>query len=72
MEQDALWAMRERVAYEDWKRKQGTPSLAKAHTKPSGIGVQIDAMIQRLKDDGHSPESIARVLRLRADKLETP
>lgn len=46
--------------------------IGNVHTKPSGLGVQIDAMIQRLKDDGHSPANIARVMRLRADKLEKP
>jgi len=44
--------------------------LGKAHTKPSGLGTQIDAMIQRLIEDGHSRVNIVRVMRLRADKME--
>jgi hypothetical protein len=39
--------------------------------RPSGLGVQVDAMIENLKADGHSPENIARVLRLRAARLDS-
>jgi hypothetical protein len=55
---------------QDRRARDDYGSFGKAHTKPSGLGVQIDAMIQRLIDDGHSPTNIARVMRLRADKLE--
>lgn len=64
----------QRDAYEQHGKdgNRGAPEIGNGWTKakPSGLGVQIDAMIQRLKDDGHSPENIARVMRLRADKLE--
>jgi hypothetical protein len=64
------------AAANEWRRAQQAAQaekrlgLGKAHTKPSGLGTQIDAMIQRLIEDGHSRVNIARVMRLRAEKME--
>lgn len=55
-------------SFDEWSRSKINYSQGQ-HRRP-GLGVQIDAMIARLKEDGHSPANMARVMRLRCEQLE--